>query len=142
MTSEIHENDIAIVGMAARLPGAANVAEYWRNLREGVESIRTYTEQELLDAGEELENIRRPGYVKAGAPLEGMELFDGEFFGFSPKERAILDPQHRHFLECTWEALEDAGHQVDSFSHGAAAIEAINKNQYDVVVTEDRKSVV
>ena len=115
MTSEIHENDIAIVGMAARLPGAENVAEYWRNLREGVESIRTYTEQELLDAGEKLENIRQPGYVKAGAPLEGMELFDGEFFGFSPKERAILDPQHRHFLECTWEALEDAGHMPQDF---------------------------
>jgi len=115
VTSEIHENDIAVVGMAARLPGAENIAEYWRNLRDGVESIRTYTEQELLDAGEKLENIRRPGYVKAGAPLDGMELFDGEFFGFSPKERAILDPQHRHFLECTWEALEDAGHMPQDF---------------------------
>jgi len=83
VTSEIHDNDIAIVGMAARFPGAANVTEYWRNLREGVESIRTYTEEELLDAGEKLENIRHPDYVKAGAPLGGMDLFDGEFFGFS-----------------------------------------------------------
>lgn len=115
LTSEIQDSDIAIVGMAARVPGARNANEYWRNLRDGVESIRTYTEEELLDAGEALEAIRRPDYIKAGAPLDGMELFDGEFFGFSPKERAILDPQHRHFLECAWEALEDSAHMPEDF---------------------------
>jgi len=105
-----NEFAIAIVGMAARLPGARNVEEYWRNVREGIESIQTYRDEQLLAEGESPDNLRNPNYVRAGGPLQGMEMFDGEFFGFSPKESAILDPQHRHFLECAWEALENAGH--------------------------------
>jgi acyl transferase domain-containing protein/thioesterase domain-containing protein len=108
--SEIRDNDIAIVGMAARVTGAKNLGELWRNLRDGVESIVRYTDEELLAAGESPENLRAPSYVKAGGPLPDMEQFDGEFFGFSPKECAIVDPQHRQFLECAWEALENAGH--------------------------------
>jgi acyl transferase domain-containing protein/thioesterase domain-containing protein len=109
------DNDIAIVGMAARLPGAPDIETYWRNLRDGVESIRRYSDDELLAEGESLENLRRSNYVRAGGPLDGMEMFDGEFFGFSPKESAIMDPQHRHFLECCWEALENAGHAPERF---------------------------
>lgn len=101
--------DIAIVGMAAHLPGAASIAEYWANLAGGVESIRRLTEDELLAAGESPARMRAPNYVPAAAPLEGFERFDAEFFGFSPKEAAIMDPQHRQFLEVAWEALEDAG---------------------------------
>ncbi|MCB9599819.1 MAG: alpha/beta fold hydrolase [Sandaracinus sp.] len=108
------ESDIAIVGMAAHLPGARNVDEYWKNLVGGVESIRFYSDEELLAEGVAREHLRHPRYVKAAAPLPDMELFDGEFFGFSPKECAILDPQHRHFLECCWEALEDAGRPPES----------------------------
>jgi acyl transferase domain-containing protein/thioesterase domain-containing protein len=114
-SEETNESAIAIVGMAARLPGARNVDEFWRNVRDGVESIRTYTDEQLLAEGELPESLRNPNYVRAGGPLEGMEMFDGEFFGFSPKESAILDPQHRHFLECAWEALENAGHPPERF---------------------------
>src|SRR4051812_38651490 len=103
-----NDTDIAIVGMAVRVPGAKDHRSFWRNLRDGGEAIRRYSEEELLAAGEDPAQIRRKGYVPAGAPLADMEHFDGEFFGFSPKESAILDPQHRHFLECAWEALEDA----------------------------------
>ncbi|MBK6685781.1 MAG: SDR family NAD(P)-dependent oxidoreductase [Deltaproteobacteria bacterium] len=110
-----NENDIAIVGMACRLPGARNPRELWHNLKNGVESVRQYTEQELLEAGVKKETLRRKEYIRSGAPLEKMEFFDGEFFGFSAKESAILDPQHRQFLECTWEALEDAGHPPETF---------------------------
>ena len=112
---ESNESDIAIVGMAAHLPGARSIAEYWRNVRDGVEAIQTYTEDELLAEGEPPENVRHPNYVRSGGPLPGMEMFDGEFFGFSPKESAIMDPQHRHFLECAWEALENAGHPPERF---------------------------
>ena len=93
------DNDIAIVGMAVRLPGAQNHHEYWHNLRNGIESVRFYSDDELLAAGVKRDALLRPNYVKAGAPLERMEWFDAEFFGFSPKEAAIMDPQHRHFLE-------------------------------------------
>jgi acyl transferase domain-containing protein/thioesterase domain-containing protein len=108
-------NDIAIVGAAMRVPGAKNVREYWKNLLGGIESIRTLTEEELIENGEDPENLRKPNFVPRAGMLDGMEMFDGEFFGFSPKESAILDPQHRHFTECVWEALEDAGHVPSSF---------------------------
>ncbi len=113
---EVGDTDIAIVGMAARVPGGRDYRSFWRNLRDGVESISPYTGEELLAAGEDPEALRRKNYVRAGAPIEGMENFDGEFFGFSPKDCAILDPQHRHFLECAWEAFEDAGHPPDGFA--------------------------
>jgi acyl transferase domain-containing protein/thioesterase domain-containing protein/acyl carrier protein len=111
----VAETDIAIVGMAAHLPGAADIAAYWRNLAEGVESIRVLSEDELLAADESPARMRRPNYVPAAAPLDGFKEFDADFFGFSPKEAAILDPQHRQFLEVAWEALENAGHPPEAF---------------------------
>ncbi len=116
MSSSVRENDIAIVGMAAHLPGAASVEEYWHNLRDGIESIRHLSEDDLRAAGEAPHLLNRPDYVPFAAPLEGFEGFDAEFFGLSPKEAAIMDPQHRQFLEVSWEALENAGHTPESFS--------------------------
>ena len=106
----IADEDIAIVGMAVNVPGAASVAAYWDNLRNGVSSIRKLSEEELLAAGETAENIARKNYVRAAADLKDFETFDADFFGFSPKDAAILDPQHRKFLEVAWEAMEQAGH--------------------------------
>jgi len=113
--TDLNENDIAIVGMAAHFPGAATVAQYWSNLVAGVESIRHLTEGELLANGETPARMRHRNYVHACAPLDNFDHFDAEFFGFSPKEAAILDPQHRQFLEVAWEALEDAGHPPENF---------------------------
>ncbi len=104
------DEDIAIVGMAVNVPGAGTVDAFWQNLRDGVSSIRELSEAELLAAGETPQNIARKNYVRAAARLEGFETFDAEFFGFSPKDAAILDPQHRKFLEVAWEAMEQAGH--------------------------------
>ncbi|KAG1715209.1 Phthiocerol/phenolphthiocerol synthesis polyketide synthase type I PpsE [Nymphon striatum] len=108
-------NDIAIVGMAAHLPGADSIAAYWDNLRSGKSSIRRLSDQDLLDAGEDPGLIRHKNYVPYAATLDGFEMFDGEFFGFSPKESAIMDPQHRQFLETAWEAFENAGHMPENF---------------------------
>lgn len=102
--------DIAIVGMAVNVPGAQNVAAFWGNLRDGVSSIRKLSEAELLAAGETPQKIARKNYVRAAADLQGYDTFDADFFGFSPKDAAILDPQHRKFLEVAWEAMEQAGH--------------------------------
>jgi acyl transferase domain-containing protein/thioesterase domain-containing protein len=112
---EIAATDIAVVGRALRVPGARTVGEFWENLRNGVESVRRLSDAELRAAGVDPAVLTDPGYIKVGAPLEGMELFDAGFFGFSPREAAIMDPQHRHFLEVAWEALEDAGHVPESF---------------------------
>ncbi|PRD37767.1 UNVERIFIED_CONTAM: ppsE [Trichonephila clavipes] len=119
----ISETDIAIVGMAAHLPGAPSIEAYWQNLRDGIESIRHLTEAELLANGESPAKLRNPNYVPAAAPLDGFADFDADFFGFSPKEAAILDPQHRQFLEVAWEAMENAGHVPEAF-RGAIGVYA------------------
>lgn len=111
----INDTDIAIVGMACRVPGARSAEEFWKNLRGGVESVRALTDEELVGAGVSPTTLADPRYVKSAAVLEEMEFFDAEFFGFSPKEAAIMDPQHRQFLECAWEALENAGHPPETF---------------------------
>lgn len=123
-------NDIAIVGMAAHLPGAANPSEYWSNLRQGIESIRRLSEAELLAAGESPQRMRHRNYVPAAAVLDGFEQFDADFFGFSPKEAAIMDPQHRQFLEVAWEALENAGHPPERFAGPIAVYAGCGMGSY------------
>ncbi|NEU13491.1 KR domain-containing protein [Methylobacterium sp. BTF04] len=102
------ETDIAIIGMALRVPGASNPRDFWDNLRRGVASFRTLSTEELDAAGESPARYGLPNYVPSCAELPDMEMFDAEFFGMSPKDAAIMDPQHRHFLECAWEAMESA----------------------------------
>ena len=121
MTQEINDSDIAIVGMAIRVPGAATPEEFWRNLVNGVESVRCYSDEELLTRGVAPDMLANPNYVSAGMPLADYDQFDPEFFGFSPKEAAILDPQHRQFYEVAWEALERAGHPPQNFA-GAVGV--------------------
>ena len=101
---------IAIIGMAGRFPKAQNIDEFWRNLRDGVESISVFTDEELISAGIDPAANSAPHYVRAGAVLENIEFFDASFFGFNPREAEITDPQHRIFLESAWSALENAGY--------------------------------
>ena len=129
-TPSTDSNDIAIVGMAAHLPGACSPLPYWSNLRQGIESIRRLTEAELLASGETPERMRHRNYVPAAAPLEGFEQFDADFFGFSPKEAAIMDPQHRQFLEVAWEALENAGHPPETFPGPIAVFAGCGMGSY------------
>jgi acyl transferase domain-containing protein len=109
------EGAIAVVGMAAHLPGAPDIERYWENLRSGTESITRFTDEELEAAGVDPALLRNPHYVKANGVLERMEWFDAGFFGLSPKDAAVMDPQTRHFLECVWHALEHAGHVPERF---------------------------
>ena len=101
---------VAIVGMVGRFPGARGIEEFWGNLRDGIESISFFTDEELVAAGVERHVLSNPDYVRANGVLEDAELFDAAFFGFSPREAEVTDPQHRVFLECAWEALENAGY--------------------------------
>src|SRR5262245_55825208 len=101
---------IAIIGMAARFPGARTVAEFWTNLRDGVESVSFFERDELRRAGVAAEVVDHPQYVPARGSLGGVDLFDAEFFGYTPKEAEAMDPQQRLFLECAHAALEDAGY--------------------------------
>ncbi|BAY81642.1 polyketide synthase type I [Calothrix parasitica NIES-267] len=107
--------EIAIIGMAGRFPGAKNIDEYWQNIQNGIESIRPLTDEYLLSQGVDKSSLEHPQYVKAGAVLEDIELFDADFFGFSPREAEILDPQQRLFLECAQEAIETAGYNPQTY---------------------------
>ena len=101
---------VAVIGLAGRFPGAASVDELWENLKAGRESIRTFTDEELVEAGIPNDLVADPSYVKARGLLDHPELFDAAFFGISPREAEMMDPQHRLFLETCWHALEAAGY--------------------------------
>jgi acyl transferase domain-containing protein/thioesterase domain-containing protein len=130
MTNEFLGNEIAIIGIACRLPGAPNPDKYWHNLRNGVESIRRFTDEELRDAGVSEKLIQHPNYVKAGAPLDGMDQFDPAFFNMRPREALIMDPQHRQFLACAWEALENGGVDPTRFDGAIGVFGGSGHNLY------------
>ncbi|MEM8932606.1 MAG: beta-ketoacyl synthase N-terminal-like domain-containing protein, partial [Acidobacteriota bacterium] len=102
--------DIAVVGMAARFPGADDLETFWRNLAAGIESVSFYDEETLLAAGVPQATLDNPRYVRARSRIADTDHFDASFFGMSPREAQIVDPQHRMFLETSWSALEDAGY--------------------------------
>jgi 3-oxoacyl-[acyl-carrier-protein] synthase II len=101
---------VAVIGMSGRFPGARDIAEYWRNLRDGVCSIAHFSEDELVADGTDQSELRRAGYVPAKGYLPDADRFEAELFGFHRNEAAALDPQHRLLLEAVWSALEDAGY--------------------------------
>jgi acyl transferase domain-containing protein/thioesterase domain-containing protein/acyl carrier protein len=122
--------DVAIIGYAARFPGAGNAAQYWENLRQGVESIRPFSAKELESVGVSAEALRDPDYVRVGAPLSQLDAFDAGFFGISLKEAAIMDPQQRFFMESAWEALEHAGYAPGTFTASTGVFAGSGPNSY------------
>lgn len=120
--SDTSEDDgaIAIVGMALRVPGANTLAQFWANLRAGVESTTFFTDAELRAQGVPEADLANPAYVKAFGVLQGADQFDAALFDMPPREAEVLDPQHRQLLECSWEALEHAGYGPGSANLKAA----------------------
>src|SRR5262245_4595022 len=107
---------IAVVGMAGRYPQAWNLEQFWKNLAEGRECITFFSEEELREAGISAELLARKEFVRAQGVCPGTFLFDASFFSYTPREAEFLDPQHRVFLECAWEALEDAGYDASTYA--------------------------
>ncbi|MET0588167.1 MAG: SDR family NAD(P)-dependent oxidoreductase [Novosphingobium sp.] len=127
---EIPDTAIAIVGISCRFAGARGIDEYWNMLRDGREAVRDYTDEELSAEGVSASLLRDRNYVRRGAPLDDMECFDASLFDLSPRDAAIMDPQHRHFLECTWEALENAGHTPQRFDGVIGVFGGTGHNAY------------
>ena len=121
---------IAIVGMAGRFPGALDVPRFWENLRNGVESIARFTDDELRTAGIDPELLSKPNYVRAGGVLEGADLFDADFFGYSRTHARTMDPQQRVLLEAAWEALDDAGCNPDLIGGRIGVFAGTGANTY------------
>src|SRR5262245_2695677 len=94
--------EIAVVGMAGRFPQARDLAAFWRNIRDGVECLSDFSDEQLLAAGWERSALSDPRVVRRGGVLDDPELFDAAFFGITPRDAELLDPQQRFFLECAW----------------------------------------
>ncbi len=122
--------EIAVIGMSGRFPGAKDVNTFWQNLRDGVESISTFSDRELESSGIDPAMLSNNQYVKAGAVLEDVELFDASFFGFNAREAEIMDPQHRLFLECAWEAIESAGYNTETYKGAIAVFAGVGISNY------------
>ncbi|WP_326595003.1 type I polyketide synthase [Streptomyces sp. NBC_01803] len=121
---------VAIIGMAGRFPGAPDVETFWENLAQGREGISSFTDEELLDAGVGPDALSRDDYVRAKGVLADADRFDAAFFGYSPREAEVMDPQHRVFLECAWEALETAGVDPRTFDGRIGVFAGAGLNSY------------
>ncbi|MBX3611477.1 MAG: SDR family NAD(P)-dependent oxidoreductase [Hydrogenophaga sp.] len=121
---------IAIVGMAGRFPDAQDLDGFWRNIREGVESLETFSDEDLREAGVDPALSAQPHYVRRGTVLQDAEHFDAAFFGMSPREAQVIDPQQRIFLECAWEALEHAGYAPGAIDAPVGVYAGASMNSY------------
>ena len=128
-----NNSGIAVIGMAGRFPGAANVEQFWHNLRDGVESISFFTDREMLAVTSFPERIGRPDYVNARGMLKDIELFDAAFFHITPRDAELTDPQQRLFLECAWEALENAGYNSEKYEGLIGLYAGVCQNTYLMV---------
>ncbi|MCP4657002.1 MAG: polyketide synthase, partial [bacterium] len=125
-----HESEIAVIGISGRFPGSANRDQFRRNLREAVESISFFSEEELAASGVAPALYRRPDYVPARGILEDVDLFDAALFDIPPGEAELTDCQHRIFLECAWEALEDAGYDPEQFPGAVGVFAGSSQSTY------------
>jgi non-ribosomal peptide synthase protein (TIGR01720 family) len=123
-------SSLAIIGMGCRFPKAKNPEEFWNNLCGGVESISFFSDAELLANGLDPDHLSNPNYVKARAVLDDIELFDASFFGFTPREAELTDPQQRLFLEVAWQALEDAGYDAKRYQGVIGVYAGVGASSY------------
>ncbi|MBS1739288.1 MAG: amino acid adenylation domain-containing protein [Bacteroidetes bacterium] len=123
------ENDVAIIGMAARLPGAESIDAYWELLTSGKESVTFFNENEI-DAivPDAVKNSK--DYVRARGILNNVKAFDAAFFGISPSVAKVMDPQQRLFLEIAWEALEQSGYAKENIHEVIGVFAGVNSNTY------------
>ncbi|VEP17551.1 Beta-ketoacyl synthase [Hyella patelloides LEGE 07179] len=123
-------NDIAIIGMAGRFPGANNLEQFWQNLVDGVESITFFAEEESAESKIDPNSLNNPNYVKAEPILEDIELFDASFFNYSHKQAEVTSPEVRLMLECAWSALENAGYASDDYPGSIGVFAGSNVSNY------------
>jgi acyl transferase domain-containing protein len=113
--SENTTEQIAVIGMAGMFPGANSVEQFWQNLCGGVESITQFTNHDLKRLGVPDDWLQDPKFVKAGTQIEHFDAFDAAFFGYTPREALLMDPQQRLFLEQSWKAIENAGYNPEGY---------------------------
>ncbi|GJD16866.1 beta-ketoacyl synthase [Rivularia sp. IAM M-261] len=122
--------EIAVIGISGCFPKAKNLEQFWQNLRDGVESIHFFADQELKDLGVDSALLANPNYVKAQGVVEGIDLFDASFFGISPREAEVMDPSMRFFLEHAWSALENASYSCEAYNKPIGVYAGANFSNY------------
>jgi len=122
--------EIAVIGMSGRFPGASSVQQLWEGLVAGQELLAQLDDKYLLEQGVSEADLRDPSYIKVGGVLEKADHFDAAFFGFSPREAELLDPQQRQFLECAWSALETAGYDANRYPNPIGIFGGAGMNGY------------
>lgn len=132
---------IAVIGMAGRFPGASGIKEFWENIANGVEAIQFFSDEEMINEGVDSRQLQSPGYVKAKGILKDIDMFDADFFGFSPREAEVTDPQQRVFLECSWEALENAGYDPEAYEGSIGVYAGVSMNTYLLNIFKDKNLV-
>ncbi|WP_448623102.1 type I polyketide synthase [Dickeya fangzhongdai] len=142
MVQSTHGYELAIIGMAGVFPGADDVAQFWRNLVEGVESIRTLSDDELDAAAIPAALRQQEDYLARAADLAQPCAFDAAFFGYSPREAEAIDPQQRVFLEVCWHALENAGYAPDKFDGQIGVYASSAESSYLIHCLLDRPDVL
>ncbi|MEW2620497.1 SDR family NAD(P)-dependent oxidoreductase [Streptomyces sp. NPDC048106] len=121
---------IAVTGLACRFPGAPDATAFWDNLLAGRDSITFRDHDELAALGVSAERLADPRFVPAGGVLEGIDEFDAEYFGITPADAALMDPQQRLFLQCAVTALEDAGQRTRNMAGDVAVYASAGFNSY------------
>jgi len=128
--SAMPRHAVAIVGLAGRFPGASDLDAFWHNIVTGVDCLTPFSDADLDAADIPPAQRAHPAYVRQGTALDDAEHFDAEFFGMSAGEAQIIDPQHRIFLECAWEALEHAGYAVGELAESVGVFAGASINSY------------
>jgi len=124
------QNAVAVIGMSGRFPGASDLDTFWKNLCDGVESVKHFSREELLEAGVPQELLDNPHYIKSAPLIDDVECFDAAFFGYNPDDASSMDPQHRLFLEACWSALEDAGCNPEEYGGKIGVFAGCSMNCY------------
>ena len=130
MSDAVRANDVAVIGMCGRFPGAADLTRFWSRLRAGDDMLTTFTDDELVAAGVPERVLRDPGYVKRAAVVADAFGFDHEFFGYTGREAKLLDPQQRILLELAWELLETIGYSGGAGDQAIGVFAGASMNTY------------
>ncbi len=130
MSEELTGLEVAIIGMAGKFPGASNLDTFKENLQNGSERITTFSDEELIETGTDPELLKNPNYIKTKGFLQNAEHFDAEFFNYTPMEALVMDPQLRIFHEISWEALENAGYDPESYDGNIGLYAGAATNNY------------
>jgi acyl transferase domain-containing protein/thioesterase domain-containing protein/acyl carrier protein len=124
------DSDVAVVGMSGRFPGAPDVDTLWTRVLAGDDCLTDLDPRSVIADGVDETVVRDPDYVLRTGVIEAVEMFDHEFFGIGRRDASVMDPQHRHFLECSWEALEAAGHTPEGFPGAIGVFGGSGMNTY------------